>query len=126
MGDFNDMCVKDICDSCSLNQVVKIPTRKDSILDLILTNKENKYYRKPASLPQIGNSDHLCVLYVPVENENIHKSRTITTTRIFHKSAIIEFGAWLTKFNWNTLRMISDVNQIITRRPHTFLRLCGS
>ena len=51
MGDFNDMCVKDICDSCSLNQVVKIPTRKDSILDLILTNKENKYYEKPVSLP---------------------------------------------------------------------------
>ena len=111
MGDFNDMCVKDICDSCSLNQVVKIPTRKDSILDLILTNKENKYYEKPVSLPQIGKSDHLCVLYVPIENKNIHKDKNLTTTRIFHKSAIREFGAWLTKFNWNTLQMISDPNQ---------------
>ena len=29
MGDFNDMCISDICDSCNLNQVVTIPTRKN-------------------------------------------------------------------------------------------------
>ena len=113
MGDFNDLCVDDICNSCNLNQVVKIPTRKNATLDLILTNSDNKYYKDPVSLPNIGKSDHLCVLYEPIANRNIPKSKNKTTTRIFHKSAIREFGAWLTKFNWNILFMISDVNQKI-------------
>ena len=113
MGDFNDFCISDVYDSCNLNQVVKIPTRKNATLDLILTNRENKFYKDPVSLPKIGKSDHLCVLYEPIANKNIPKSKTKTTTRIFHKSAIMEFGSWLTKFNWNILLMISDVNQKI-------------
>ena len=41
MGDFNDLPVKDLCDSCNLKQVVKVPTRKDATLDLIMMNREN-------------------------------------------------------------------------------------
>ena len=78
-----------------------------------MTNSDNKYYKDPVSLPNIGKSDHLCVLYEPIANRNIPKSKSKTTTRIFHKSAIMEFGSWLTKFNWNILFMISDVNQKI-------------
>ena len=33
------------------------------------------------------------------------------TIRIFKKSTLIEFGAWLTRFNWNILLQIDDVNQ---------------
>ncbi len=113
MGDVNDLCVDEICDSCNLNQVVKIPTRKNATLDLILTNRDNKYYKDPVSLPKIGNSDHLCVLYEPVANTTTHKPKTKTTTRIFHKSAIIEFGSWITKFDWNILQRIKNVNQKI-------------
>ena len=122
MGDFNDLCVDEICDSCNLNQVVKIPTRKNATLDLILTNRDNKYYKDPVSLPKIGSSDHLCVLYEPVANTTTHKPKTKTTTRIFHKSAIIEFGSWITKFDWNILQMINNVNQKIAY----FFKLCGS
>merc|ERR1712240_558594 len=122
MGDFNDLCVDDICNSCNLNQVVKIPTRKNATLDLILTNSDNKYYKDPVSLPNIGKSDHQCVLYEPIANRNIAKSKSKTTTRIFHKSAIMEFGSWLTKFNWNIFFIINDVNQKIA---YLFI-LCGS
>lgn len=34
MGDFNDLEVKNILKSCKLKQVVKVPTRKNTILDL--------------------------------------------------------------------------------------------
>ena len=39
MGDFNDLKVDDIRNACALKQVVKVHTRKDATLDLILTNK---------------------------------------------------------------------------------------
>lgn len=110
MGDFNDLKVNEICDSCALKQVVKVPTRKEAILDLILTNKNNKLYKKPITLPSIGSSDHLCVLYEPIDEGvvNIEKSKTLI--RKFHKSAINEFGSWLTKFDWSILLNIQDVN----------------
>ena len=46
MGDFNDLNIDEICDACALKQVVKVPTRKDATLDLILTNKSNTLYKK--------------------------------------------------------------------------------
>ena len=46
MGDFNDLKINSICNACALNQVVKVPTRKQATLDLILTNKTNKFYKK--------------------------------------------------------------------------------
>ena len=41
LGDFNDLLIDDICETCSLKQVVKVPTRKDVTLDLISTNVDN-------------------------------------------------------------------------------------
>ena len=114
MGDFNDLCIDEICDSCDLNQIVKIPTRNDATLDLILTNNDNKFYNNPVSLPKIGKSDHLCVLYEPIDNINIQKAKIKTIIRKFHKSAIIEFGSWLQSFNWDILLMINDVNQKVS------------
>ena len=73
LGDFNDLKIDDICQTCSLHQVVNIPTRKDATLDLILTNVNNNLYTDPISLPGIGKSDHLCVVYVP-RNFVIHEN----------------------------------------------------
>ena len=36
MGDFNDLNIDELCDACKLKQVVKVPTRKNAILELIL------------------------------------------------------------------------------------------
>ena len=65
LGDFNDLNINDILESCSLKQVVCVPTRNEATLDLILTNSNSDWFREPFTLPKIGNSDHLCVVYVP-------------------------------------------------------------
>ena len=65
LGDFNDLNIIDLCEICLLKQVVEVPTQNDAILDLIMTNLDNDLYKDPVTLPKIGNSDHLCVLYVP-------------------------------------------------------------
>ena len=110
MGDFNDLKVDDIRNACALKQVVKVPTRKEAILDLILTNKNNNLYKKPITLPSIGTSDHLSVLYEPINNHKVNTEKTKTTIRKFHKSAMISFGSWLINFDWSFLLNIHDAN----------------
>ena len=65
LGDFNDLKILDICETSLLKQVANVPTRKNAILDLILTNINNNLYIDPITLPSIGTSDHLCVIYEP-------------------------------------------------------------
>ena len=111
MGDFNDLRVDEICDACKLKQIVKVPTRNQAILDLILTNEDNSFYKDPTTLPSIGGSDHLCVLYEPVERlrkSKVRKKKILR--REFKKSALLEFGMWLTRFQWSELVKINDVN----------------
>ena len=111
LGDFNDLNLNDILESCSLKQVVNVPTRNEAILDLILTNSNSDWFKEPFTLPKIGNSDHLCVVYVPkiyIREKNEKKKIFI---RRFKKSAMIEFGAWIARFNWILLYRISDVNE---------------
>ena len=82
MGDFNDMNIDEICEICRFQQVVKVPTRGEATLDLILTNINNVYYQDPISLPQIGDGDHFCVLYSPKSYEKPKSQREKTKTRI--------------------------------------------
>ena len=111
LGDFNDLKVDEICDSCELEQRVKVPTRKEAILDLVLTNRNNTFYKDPSTLPSIGGSDHLSVLYEPSIKEKEKSTKKKISIRRFKKSSIIAFGAWLVNFNWNELLRINDVNQ---------------
>ena len=110
MGDFNDLKIKDICESCKLKQVVKVPTRKDATIDLIMMNRENNMYCDPVTLPSIRSSDHLCVLLKPKDmiKNKIKKEKIMI--RKFTRSAIIQFGAWITTFDWSELVMLEDVN----------------
>ena len=114
MGDFNDLDVKEICDINKLKQVVNVPTRKDATLDLILTNNDNEFYKKPLTLPSIHNSDHLCVLYEPTTNQRKKSSKKHITVRRFRKSSMLKFGFWITRFKWSELMSIRDVNLKIT------------
>ena len=88
-----------------------MPTRKEATLDLILTNTNNVYYEDPISLPKIGDGDHFPVLYSPklYEKPNIQK-KTIKT-RMYKKSAMQQFGNWITHFNWGEQFQMSDVNE---------------
>ena len=109
MGDLKDLDLKEICDIGKLEQVVRVPTRKDATLDLILINANNKFCKSPVSLPSIHNSDHLCVLFEHFQQRKKTTKKYITIRR-FKKSAMQNFGSWITKFNWDVLLRISDVN----------------
>ena len=110
LGDFNDLKIDEIRDACALKQVVKVPTRKEATLDLILTNKDNKYYKEPITLPSIGRSDHLSVLYEPLAGKSTNLEKSTITIRKFHKSSMIAFASWLANFDWGVLINITDVN----------------
>ena len=75
-----------------------------------MTNIDNCLYKDPVIVPIKGKSDHLCVVYVPkkyVKKVNVKRKIMI---RKFKKSAILEFGSWITKFDWSVLFQIIDVN----------------
>ena len=110
-GDFNDLKIVDLCESCSLKQVVNVPTRNNAILDLIMTNLDNKWYKDPISLPSISNSDHLCVLYVPKEYVKPETKKEKICIRKFKKSALIAFGAWLVNHDWSPIFEMKDVDK---------------
>merc|ERR1711874_590754 len=65
LGDFNDLNIDPILKICQLSQKVKVPTRGNSILDLILTNACDSLYYPPYTIPKIGKSDHHPVVYDP-------------------------------------------------------------
>ena len=111
MGDFNDLSIDEICEVCRFKQVVKVITRKEATLDLILTNINNFYYEDPISLPKICDGDHFCVLYSPKLYEKPKILREKIKTRIFKKSAMQQFGNWITHFNWCEQFQMCDVNE---------------
>ena len=111
LGDFNDLPIEDICETCSLKQVVKVPTRKDATLDLILTNVDNMLFKDPISLPGIGKSDHFCVAYIPKDYVKPEITKKTIIIRKFKDSAKREFGLWLSTFDWSLLFEIQCVNK---------------
>ena len=81
MGDFNDLNIDELCDACKLKQVVKVPTRKNATLDLILTNNSNDFYESPSTLPSIGGSDHDSVIYKPFVKQTVNMTKKTITIR---------------------------------------------
>ena len=71
MGDLNDLKIEEICDTCKLHQIVKVPTRNNAILDQILTNTNNEFYNDPIQLTKIGGGDHFSVLYRPLVHKKV-------------------------------------------------------
>ena len=81
MGDLNDLKTEEICDTCNLNQIVKVPTRNNAILDLILTNSNNEFYNDPISLSKIGGRDYSNIFYKPL----VHKKVKIKKGKNYYK-----------------------------------------
>ena len=46
LDDFNDLKIIDICETSLLKQVVKVPTCKYAIIDLIMTNVDDTLYKE--------------------------------------------------------------------------------
>ena len=99
-GDFNRLDVTRLLNHFRLKQIVKIPTRNDVTLDLILTNM-HKYYNSPQGYPGFGLSDHNTIIATGknvVPNANTKKLITVRDTR---KSRKLEMGRYLTKIDWS-------------------------
>ena len=108
MGDFNDLPISTICTFCDFKQEVKVNTRGEAILDLILTNRSNNLFEEPSSLPKFGDSDHFPILYLPKKYVPPKNVKIIEKRRKFPKSSKNQFGAWITRFNWRQFYDISD------------------
>ena len=113
MGDFNDLPIDSISAVCEFKQVVKVITRGEATLDLILTNKSNSLFEEPVSLPKIGDGDHFPILYLPKNYIPPKSIKKIVNMRKFPKSTKNQFGAWISCFDWGQLYNISDANDKI-------------
>ena len=93
-GDFNRLNVQPIMNLFRLKQIVKVPTRKNAILDLILTNLQ-AHYENPHAFPPFGLSDHNTVLSSPEAREKSRKTTKLVLrcdlrpSRLFIRATII-------------------------------------
>ena len=114
MGDFTDLPIESISAVCDFKQVVKVITRGEATLDLILTNKSNSLFEEPVSLPKIGDGDHFPILYLPKNYIPPKSIKKIVKMRKFPKSTKNQFGAWISCFDWGQLYDISDPNDKVS------------
>lgn len=73
-GDFNHLNINYLCREFPLKQLVHLPTRGASTLDLVLTNLQDYYKSNPAEIhPPFGLSDHNTIVIHP--NKRILNAR---------------------------------------------------
>ena len=77
-GDFNRLNLQPIMNHFRLSQIVKVPTRKNATLDLVLKNLK-VHYENPQAFPPFGLSDHNVILTSPKARE---KAANMTEDRI--------------------------------------------
>ena len=109
-GDKNKMNISALLNNnLKLKQIVSKPTRKNEILDVILTNLY-PYYNTPIILPPVQPdipgqgvpSDHSVPLVVPHTDPSIPPARHFKTivTRPLPDSKLRNFGQWITSETW--------------------------
>ena len=101
-GDFNRLNLQLIKNHYHLKQIVKVPTRKNAVLDLILTNLAG-YYANPEALPPFGLSDHNTVLAAPMIREGRIKATKFILKRDLRPSRKAELGRYLSGMDWHRL-----------------------
>ena len=101
-GDFNHLDVKSIQRHLRLKQMVKKPTRKDAILDLVLTNLHD-FYEEPQHFPPFGLSDHQTVTVESLVRENCDQPCKFVLKRYKRESRKAELGRYLSVIDWSVL-----------------------
>ena len=101
-GDFNRLNVQPIMNLFRLKQIVKVPTRKNATLDLILTNLQ-AHYENPQAFPPFGLSDHNTVLTSPKTREKSAKIINIVLRRDLRPSRKAKLGRFLSSMDWRVL-----------------------
>ena len=100
-GDINRLDVNSIKKHFNLKQIVKNPTRKDAILDLVLTNM-HKYYKEPRLFPPFGVSDHNTDTAEGSVRDSC-RSTIFVSKRDKRESRKAQLGRYLGELNWPTL-----------------------
>ena len=101
-GDFNQLGVKGLEIHFRFKQIVKKPTRKDAILDYVLTNIHD-YYDAPQILPPFDLSDHNTIIVSPkkrVTSSATKKTIFIRDQRPSCKAAMVRH---LSSLQWHIL-----------------------
>ena len=106
-GDFNRLNINRILKQFCLKQLVKVLTRNDAILDLVLTNLHD-HYCSPESLPPFGLSHHNTLIVHPLNKTHTSNKKIIRMKRDHRSSRRAEFGRYLCSIDWSSIN--SDQN----------------
>ena len=101
-GDFNRADVSLIKKHFHLKQIVKSPTRKDAILDLILTNLGN-HFNTPSVLSPFGLSDHNTIMAYPTGRMPKSNTRKVVYKRDTRPSCKAALNRYLSELDWPSL-----------------------
>ena len=112
-GDFNRLNITSIKKHFQLKQIVKSPTRKNVILDLVLTNLKD-YYNTPQSLLPFGLSDHNTIMVSPKERSVKSNSGNVVYKRDSRPSCKAAMGRYLSSVDWPLLLNSLDTCEDLT------------
>ena len=106
-GDFNRLDVNSIRRHFKLKQIVKVPTRGQAILDLVLTNLSDHYSPVEIS-PPFGLSDHNTIMVKPKVRSPGQSTRRSITVRDTRPSRKNELGRYLCSVDWSVINSTDD------------------
>ena len=101
-GDFNRLNINRLLNHFRLKQIVKVHTRKDAILDLMLTNMHNHFCAPKAYAP-FGLSDHNTIVAEPNVIAPKGNNKKVIIRRDCRASRKAEMGRYLSLFDWSQL-----------------------
>ena len=120
-GDLNRIKIDRILDSYgALRQVISVPTRKQAVLENVITDLHTLYHPPTTLAPlQVDegakgkDSDHNVVIMAPLRNKKYEQKRNkkIVKTRPLPNSNIEKFGKVITLHKWDEVFDEVDVHQ---------------
>ena len=126
-GDFNDFCIRPLCEQFNFVNKVSSPTRLNSVLDLILIDEDlSTLYADSAVVgPPIKNSDHNSVLLLPLENvKHVLPSSQIPFWD-FRESFLLDFRYRLQMTDFSILNLCHTIEDMIAEFYRLF-SFCAS
>lgn len=124
LGDFNRFDYSSIGRGNGFKQVVKVGTRGDVTLDLIITDMA-QLYDKPTILPPLGLSDHQAILWTPkgVRSNNTCQKHQ---RRLMKPANMYSFGQWITSHPWQEVYDAKDVTSKTSAFYSTLSAACNN
>ena len=106
-GDFNRLNINSLLRQFRLKQLVKVPTRNNATLDLLLTNL-HEHYELSQAFPPFGLSDHNTIVFTPKVKDCNTRRKKMIIKRDRRASHRAELGRYLSSINW--VSILADKN----------------